>query len=57
MANDTDELNYEELEDCDHEENDDDELPSLEDIFGYENDEDNEEAAFDHVLKIQENAD
>jgi hypothetical protein len=26
-------------------------------MYGYENDEDNEEAAFDDVLKAQENAD
>jgi hypothetical protein len=53
-AMDFDELDHEEWEACDH---DEDELPSLADIFGYENDEDNEEAALDHVLKIQENAD
>ena len=32
----------------------DDELPSLADMYGYENDEDNEEAALDDVLKAQE---
>ena len=31
-----------------------DELPSLADMYGYENDEDNEEAALDDVLKAQE---
>lgn len=31
-----------------------DELPSLSDMYGYENDEDNEEAALDDVLKAQE---
>jgi len=34
-----------------------DELPTLGDMYGYENDEDNEEAALDDILKIQENAD
>lgn len=32
----------------------DDELPSLADMYGYENDEDNEEAALDDVLKAHE---
>lgn len=32
----------------------DDELPSLADMYGYESDEDNEEAALDDVLKAQE---
>lgn len=36
---------------------DEDELPSLADMYGYENDEDNEEAALDDVLKAQERAD
>jgi hypothetical protein len=36
---------------------DGDELPTLGDIYGYDNDEDNEEAALDDILKIQENAD
>ena len=36
------------------EEAENDELPSLADIYGYENDEDNEEASFDDVLKAQE---
>lgn len=31
-----------------------DELPTLGDMYGYENDEDNEEAALDDVLKMQE---
>ncbi|WP_290423757.1 hypothetical protein [Massilia sp. YIM B02769] len=35
---------------------DDDELPTLQDMFGYDNEEDNEEAALDYVLKIQENS-
>ena len=43
-------------DDSDDEDNED-ELPTLGDIFGYENDEDNEEAALDHVLKMQERAD
>lgn len=30
------------------------ELPTLGDMYGYENDEDNEEAALDDVLKMQE---
>ena len=34
-----------------------DELPSLADMYGYDNDEDNEEAALDDVLKAQERAD
>lgn len=38
-------------------EDDADELPSLGDIYGYEDDEDNEEAALDDVLKAQERAD
>ena len=33
------------------------EMDSLGDIFGYENDEDNEEAAYDHILKMSERAD
>lgn len=36
------------------EDTEDDELPSLADMYGYENDEDNEEAALDDVLKAQE---
>ena len=43
----------EDPEGCESEE----ELPTLGDMYGYENDEDNEEAAFDDVLKAQENAD
>jgi hypothetical protein len=38
-----------------NESEDEDELPSLANIFGYENNDDNEEAALDHILKIQEN--
>lgn len=38
-------------------EDDEGELASGADLFGYENDEDNAEAAYDEVLKIQENAD
>lgn len=34
-----------------------DERPSLSEIFGYDNDEDNEEAAYDHILKITERDD
>jgi hypothetical protein len=34
-----------------------DELPSLEDIYGYEDDEDNQEAALDDLLKAQERVD
>lgn len=34
-----------------------DERPSLSELYGYEDDEDNEEAAYDDVLKIQERAD
>lgn len=34
-----------------------DERPSLSEIFGYEDDEDNEEAAYDHILKITERDD
>jgi len=33
---------------------DDDEAPTLQDMYGYDNDEDNEEAALDDILKIQE---
>lgn len=40
--------------DLDDEEAENDELPSLADMYGYENDEDNEEAALDDVLKAQE---
>jgi hypothetical protein len=53
----------EDYDDVDHDSEDDDdsvdesELPTLGDMFGYENDEDNEEAALDHVLKMQERAD
>lgn len=49
----------EEFDDSDEEvsEAEEDELPSLADMYGYENDEDNEEAAFDDVLKAQERAD
>jgi hypothetical protein len=36
---------------------DDNELPSLADIFGYEGAEDNEEAAADYIRKIQEQDD
>lgn len=43
--------------DEDEVETDEDELPSLADIYGYEDDEDNEEAALDDVLKAQERAD
>lgn len=35
---------------------DDDEIPTLDDMYGYENSEDNEEAALDDILKIQENS-
>ncbi len=38
----------------DHDELEEDPLPTLADMYGYENDEDNEEAAFDDVLKAQE---
>lgn len=36
---------------------DDDGPPSLADMYGYDDPEDNEEAAFDDVLKAQENGD
>ncbi|MBK5437243.1 hypothetical protein JFV30_10420 [Pseudomonas sp. TH32] len=55
-----DESEVEDVDDEDQDEDEDedeqDERPSLGDIFGYEDDEDNEEAAFDHILKLQENA-
>ena len=35
---------------------DDDERPTLDDMYGYDDPEDNEEAALDDVLKIQENS-
>lgn len=34
-----------------------DERPSLSEIFGYDDDEDNEEAAYDHILKLSERDD
>ena len=40
--------------DFDDEDEESDELSSLFDLYGYENDEDNEEAALDDVLKVQE---
>lgn len=46
-----DDLEDEEIED------DESELPSLSDIYGYDDDEDNEEAAFDDILKLQERVD
>lgn len=45
---------YDEDGDAVDEEAENDELPSLADMYGYENDEDNEEAALDDVLKAQE---
>ena len=50
-------VSVEEDSDQDEVEDDEDELPSLGDIYGYENDEDNEEAALDDVLKAQERTD
>lgn len=46
-----DHIEFEDLED----EEDLDEEPSLSDLYGYDNDEDNEEAAYDDVLKQIEN--
>lgn len=46
-----DDLDNEEIE------NDEYERPSLSDIYGYDDDEDNEEAALDDILKLQEQAD
>lgn len=43
----------EDIDDDDQEE----ERPSLSEIFGYDNDEDNEEAAYDHILKLTERDD
>lgn len=43
--------------DEDNVEDNEDELPALADMYGYDNDEDNEEAALDDVLKAQERAD
>lgn len=47
----------EDLDEDDEVEGYENELPSLADIYGYENDEDNEEAALDDILKAQEQAD
>jgi len=44
-------------ENLDEDETEEDERPSLADMYGYENDEDNEEAALDDVLKARERAD
>jgi len=41
----------------DPDESEEDPLPTLADMYGYDNDEDNEEAAFDDVLKAQERCD
>ena len=43
------------LEDIDDEE-DDDELPTIDELYGYDDPEDNAEAALDDVLKAQENS-
>ena len=46
------------LEDIDDEEDeeDDDELPTIDELYGYDDPEDNAEAALDDVLKAQENS-
>ncbi|RJG02273.1 hypothetical protein [Noviherbaspirillum sedimenti] len=43
-------------DDADSDEQDDNEVSTVDDLYGYDNPEDNEEAAFDDVLKIQENS-
>lgn len=48
--------NDDDISDDDDLSDEDDERPSLDDMYGYENPEDNEEAALDDVLKIQENS-
>jgi hypothetical protein len=57
----TDESNFEDIDD--EEESDlqntkvdDDELPTIDELYGYDDPEDNAEAALDDVLKAQENS-
>jgi hypothetical protein len=58
----TDDTTSDNIEDAEYEfseedDDDEDELSSLSDIYGFEDEEDNEEAALDDFLKAQENAD
>jgi hypothetical protein len=57
----TDESNFEDIDDeedsdLQNTEVDDDELPTIDELYGYDDPEDNAEAALDDVLKAQENS-
>lgn len=57
---DYDDVDHDEESDNDSDDEDsfdESELPTLGDMYGYENDDDNEEAALDDILKLQEKGD
>lgn len=57
MSGDNEYFEEEDFDEEDFDENDDDhedEMDDLNDIYGYENEEDNDEAALDDVLKASE---